>query len=43
MVALPQGYESLLERPLYGHLAMVRPDGNPQVTPMWFVWGGAAT
>jgi hypothetical protein len=36
MVAIPQGKESLLEGPLYGHLATVRPDGNPQVTPVWF-------
>ena len=28
MVDIPEGYESLLERPLYGHLATVRPDGN---------------
>ena len=25
MVAIPDGYESLLERPLYGHLATVGP------------------
>jgi nitroimidazol reductase NimA-like FMN-containing flavoprotein (pyridoxamine 5'-phosphate oxidase superfamily) len=35
MVAIPQGFESLVKRPLFGHLATVRPDGNPQVTPMW--------
>nr|WP_090346029.1 PPOX class F420-dependent oxidoreductase [Mycolicibacterium malmesburyense]CRL78619.1 pyridoxamine 5'-phosphate oxidase-like FMN-binding protein [Mycolicibacterium malmesburyense] len=40
MVAIPAGYESLLERPLYGHLATVRPDGTPQVNPMWFAWDG---
>jgi PPOX class probable F420-dependent enzyme len=40
MVAVPDGYASLLERPLYGHLATVRPDGNPQVNPMWFDWDG---
>ena len=28
MVAIPEGYETLLERPLYGHLATTRPDGN---------------
>lgn len=38
MVEIPEGYESLLERPLYGHLATMRPDGNPQVNPMWFAW-----
>ncbi len=40
MVAIPPGYESLSERPLYGHLATVRPDGTPQVNPMWFAWDG---
>jgi PPOX class probable F420-dependent enzyme len=40
MVAIPQGYETLFERPLYGHLATTRPDGSPQVNPMWFDWDG---
>ncbi|MGV0836802.1 PPOX class F420-dependent oxidoreductase [Mycolicibacterium thermoresistibile] len=40
MVAIPEGYESLLERPLYGHLATLRPDGQVQVNPMWFEWDG---
>jgi len=40
MVAVPDGYESLLQRPLYGHLATVRPDGRPQVNAMWFDWDG---
>ena len=40
MVAIPEGYASLLERPLYGHLATVRPDGAPQVNAMWFAWDG---
>jgi PPOX class probable F420-dependent enzyme len=40
MVAIPDGYESLLERPLYGHLATTRPDGRAQVNPMWFDWDG---
>ncbi|BBX01021.1 PPOX class F420-dependent enzyme [Mycolicibacterium moriokaense] len=40
MAAVPEGYESLLERPLYGHLATVRPDGTPQVNAMWFTWDG---
>ena len=33
MVDIPKGYESLLERPLYGHLATMRPDGGLQVNP----------
>ena len=36
MVAIPEDYESLLERPLYGHLATTRPDGRVKVNPMWF-------
>ena len=40
MVAVPAGYDDLLERPLYGHLATTRPDGSVQVSPMWFDWDG---
>ena len=40
MVAVPAGYDDLLERPLYGHLATNRPDGSVQVSPMWFDWDG---
>ncbi len=40
MTAIPDGYEDLLIRPLFGELATVRPDGAPAVTPMWFVWDG---
>jgi nitroimidazol reductase NimA-like FMN-containing flavoprotein (pyridoxamine 5'-phosphate oxidase superfamily) len=43
MATIPEGYESLLERPLYGHLATVRPDGSPQVNAMWFAWDGERT
>jgi PPOX class probable F420-dependent enzyme len=39
-VEVPDGYEHLLDLPLYGHLATVRPDGTPQVNPMWFAWDG---
>jgi PPOX class probable F420-dependent enzyme len=40
MVAVPDGYADLLERPLLGHLATTRPDGSVQVNPMWFDWDG---
>jgi PPOX class probable F420-dependent enzyme len=40
MVAIPDGHESLLDRPLDGQLATVRPDGSPQVNAMWFAWDG---
>jgi PPOX class probable F420-dependent enzyme len=37
---LPAGYADLLERPLFAHLATVRPDGAPQSSVMWFEWDG---
>ena len=40
MTAIPDGYEDLFIRPLFGDLATVRPDGAPAVTPMWFMWDG---
>jgi PPOX class probable F420-dependent enzyme len=40
MTEFPQEFEDLWLRPLIGHLATVRPDGNPSVTPMWFIWDG---
>jgi PPOX class probable F420-dependent enzyme len=38
--AVPDGHLDLLERPLFAHLATVRPDGSPQSNVMWFVWDG---
>jgi len=41
MVDIPQGYELLLERPLYGALALRQTDGNPQCdSDLWFDWDG---
>lgn len=37
---IPDSHADLLTRPLFAHLATVRPDGMPQVNPMWFVWDG---
>lgn len=37
---IPAGHRELLERPLYGHLGTVRPDGGVQVNPMWFEFDG---
>lgn len=37
---IPDSYRDLLDRPLYGHLATVRPDGTAQVNPMWFAFDG---
>jgi PPOX class probable F420-dependent enzyme len=41
MVAVPEGFEDLLDRPMFGHLATTRPDGTVQVNPMWFDWDGS--
>jgi PPOX class probable F420-dependent enzyme len=37
---IPADLRDLLERPLFGHLATVRPDGTVQVNPMWFDFDG---
>ena len=39
-VEVPQSHLDLLERPLFAHLATVRPDGSPQTQVMWFRWSG---
>ena len=39
-VAIPDHLRYLLERPLFGSLGTVRPDGTPQVNPMWFEFDG---
>jgi PPOX class probable F420-dependent enzyme len=40
MSMIPDELLYLLERPLYGHLATIRPDDTAQVNPMWFAWDG---
>lgn len=46
---IPEGLQDLVNRPLYAHLATVRPDGTPQVNPTWvrfdgtYVWLTATT
>ena len=40
MTAIPVSHLDLLERPLFAHLATLRPDGTPQVNPVWFRWDG---
>jgi PPOX class probable F420-dependent enzyme len=37
---LPDSHSDLLERPLFAHLATLRPDGSPQSSVMWFLWDG---
>jgi hypothetical protein len=36
----PESHADLLERPLFAHLATIRPDGSPQSSVMWFAWDG---
>jgi pyridoxamine 5'-phosphate oxidase-like protein len=38
---VPAGHADLLARALFAHLGTVRPDGQPQVNPMWFEWDGS--
>ncbi|GAB07259.1 TIGR03618 family F420-dependent PPOX class oxidoreductase [Gordonia amarae] len=40
MTTIPDSHTDLLTRPLYAHLATIRPDGSPQANPMWFSWDG---
>lgn len=37
---IPASHADLLSRPLYAHLATIRPDGTPQISPMWIEWDG---
>ena len=37
---IPELARELLGKPLFVNLATTRPDGAPQVNPMWFVWDG---
>jgi PPOX class probable F420-dependent enzyme len=37
---IPASHLDLLDRPLFAHLATVRPDGAPQTQVMWYVWDG---
>lgn len=40
-VAVPASHLDLLQRPLLADFATVRPDGWPQLNPMWFLWDAA--
>ena len=39
-IELPPSHADLLERPLFAHLATIRPDGSPQSSVMWYSWDG---
>jgi PPOX class probable F420-dependent enzyme len=38
---VPPSHADLLQRPLFAHLATVRPGGAPQSSVMWFDWDGS--
>lgn len=40
MELIPKTHEDLLERPLFAHMATLRPEGEIQNNPMWFAWDG---
>lgn len=40
MVEIPEKALELLGSKILCSLATVRPDGAPQVNPMWFIWDG---
>ena len=37
---LPQTHKDLLTKTLFAHLGTTMPDGQPQVTPVWFDYDG---
>lgn len=37
---IPERYHDLLESTALAHIATIGPDGEPQVTPVWFGWDG---
>jgi PPOX class probable F420-dependent enzyme len=41
MPEVPASHVDLLERPMFAHVATVRPDGAPQSSVMWFDWDGS--
>jgi PPOX class probable F420-dependent enzyme len=38
--AIPEKYADLLEKPAFGSLGTLMPDGSPQVTPVWVDFDG---
>ena len=41
MPEVPASHADLLERPVFAHLATVRPDRSPQSSVIWFAWDGS--
>ena len=40
MSVIPENYLDLMQKPAFAHLATIREDGTPQVTPVWFDYDG---
>lgn len=38
---IPDKYRDLFDKPAFGHLATLMPDGSPQVTPVWVEYDGS--
>ncbi len=37
---IPESHLDLMQKPAFAHLATIREDGTPQVTPVWFDYDG---
>ena len=42
MSVIPANYFDLLQATTVAHVATIGPQGEPQVSPVWFVWDGTA-
>lgn len=40
MIQIPDGFQDILAKKSYAHLATLNADGSPQVTPVWFHYDG---
>jgi PPOX class probable F420-dependent enzyme len=38
---IPEQFKDLFSKVAFAHIATVMPDGNPQVTPVWFDYDGS--
>jgi PPOX class probable F420-dependent enzyme len=41
-VTITPGIQTVLERPLDAAFATIRPDGTPEIAPVWFLWRDGA-
>ncbi len=38
---IPEGFQDLLQKKAFAHVATIMADGSPQVTPVWFDFDGS--